>query len=117
MKKENVSEKKIRNFKREAKALSLLDDKNIVKIYEVGEEGSIHYIVTEFIEGMTVKDYIMTCSPLPIEEVLDLTKQILSGLLHAHEKNVVHKDIKSQNILLDENRNVKIKVLLKFNKD
>ena len=52
--------------------------KNIVKIFEVGEEGSIHYIATEFIEGMTVKDYIMTCSPLPIEEVME---QIFCNLL------------------------------------
>ncbi len=108
LKKENVNEKKIRHFQREANALSMMDDDNIVKIYEVGEEGQIHYIATEFIEGMTLKEYIVTCSPLPIEEILEITNQVLVGLMHAHDKKVVHKDIKSQNILLDKDKNVKI---------
>jgi serine/threonine-protein kinase len=108
LKKENVNPTKIKHFKKEATALSMMDDENIVKIYEVGEEGTIHYISTEFIEGMTLKEYIVSCSPLTIEEVIKITRQILKGLDHAHEKNVVHKDIKSQNILLDAERNVKI---------
>ncbi|MGL5020491.1 MAG: Stk1 family PASTA domain-containing Ser/Thr kinase [Mycoplasmatales bacterium] len=108
LKKENVNDKKIRHFKKEAMALSLMDDENIVKIFEVGEEGTIHYISTEFIEGMTLKEYITTCFPLTVDEVINISKQILKGLVHAHEKNVVHKDIKSQNILLDQDRNVKI---------
>lgn len=108
LRKENVQEKKIKHFKREANALSLMDDDNIVKIYDVGEEGDIHYIVNEYVEGMTLKEYIATCSPLPIEEVIELTRQTLLGLEHAHKRGVVHKDIKSQNILLNENKDVKI---------
>lgn len=108
LKKENVNDKKIATFKREARTLSLLDDENIVRIYEVGEEGNIHYISTEYIEGMSLKEYIVTCSPLRIEDVIEITRQILLGLKHAHERGVVHKDIKSQNIMLDANRNVKI---------
>lgn len=108
LKKENVNDKKIATFKREARTLSLLEDENIVKIFEVGEEGNIHYISTEYIEGMTLKEYIITCSPLRIDDVIEITRQILSGLTHAHERGVIHRDIKSQNIMLDVNRNVKI---------
>lgn len=108
LRKENIDERKVRHFKREAKTLSLLDDENIVAVYDVGEENGIHYIVNEFVEGMTLKEYINTCSPIPVEEVVELTRQILHGLAHAHSKGVVHKDIKSQNILLNENRDVKI---------
>lgn len=108
LKKENVDEKKINSFKREARTLSLLDDPNIVSIYDVGEENGIHYIANEFVEGMTLKEYISACSPIPVEEVVKITNQILLGLDHAHNKGVVHKDIKSQNILLDSKRNVKI---------
>lgn len=108
LKKENVNEKKVRNFKREALALSMMDDDNIVKVYDVGEEGNIHFIATEYVEGMTLKEYIMTCSPLPVEEVVDLSLQVLKGVAHAHEKNVIHKDIKSQNILLDKDKKIKI---------
>ncbi len=108
LKKENVIDKKIKNFKREAQLLGLMDDENIVKIHDVGEHGSIHYIVTEYVDGMTMKDYIATCSPVPVEEVVDLTMQVLLGLQHAHDKGVIHKDIKSQNILLNEDKQVKI---------
>ncbi len=108
LKRENVDEKKVRSFKREARTLGLLDDPNIVSMYDVGEENGIHYIANEFVEGMSLKEYISACSPLPIEEVIKITGQILSGLAHAHERGVVHKDIKSQNILLDTKRNVKI---------
>ena len=108
LKKDNIDEKKIKKFKKEAETLALLDDENIVKIYDVGEDNGIHYIVTEYIDGMTLKDYIKTCSPIPTEEIIKISMQILKGIKHAHSKNVVHKDLKSQNILLDENKNVKI---------
>lgn len=108
LRKENVIDKKVKNFKREAQVLGLMDDDNIVKIHDVGEQGTIHYIITEYVEGMTMKDYLTTCSPIPIEEVVDMTLQVLGGINHAHEKGVIHKDIKSQNILLNEDKNVKI---------
>ncbi len=108
LRKENVVEKKVRNFKREAIALSMMDDENIVRVFDVGEEGNIHYIATEYVDGMTMKDYIMNCSPVPIDEVIKMSEQVLKGIQHAHEKGVIHKDVKSQNILLDEDREVKI---------
>lgn len=108
LKKENIEAKKIRHLKKEANVLKLLDDDNIVKTYDIGSENNIYYISNEFVDGMTLKEYISTCSPIPIEEVILIGKQILSGLQHAHSKNVVHKDIKSQNILIDENKQIKI---------
>lgn len=108
LKKENIDDRKVRKFRKEAETLSLLDDENIVKIYDVGEDNNLHYIAAEYIDGMTLKDYIRTCSPIPVEEIVKISKQILHGVKHAHDRGVVHKDLKSQNILLDENKNVKI---------
>ncbi len=108
LKKENIDERKIKKFQKEAATLALLDDENIVKIYDVGEDNDLHYIVTEYIDGMTLKEYIKECSPIPVEEIVTFSKQLLHGVRHAHNKGVVHKDLKSQNILLDEHRNIKI---------
>ncbi|MGL4588708.1 MAG: Stk1 family PASTA domain-containing Ser/Thr kinase [Mycoplasmatales bacterium] len=104
-----VTEQKIRHFRREAQAISLLDDEHIIKIYEIGEdENELHYIAQEYVEGMTLKDYLKISSKIQISEVLDITKQILVGLDHAHEQGVIHKDIKGQNILINSNKKIKI---------
>lgn len=108
LKKENIYDRKVKKFKKEAETLALLDDENIVKIYDVGQDDNLHYIAAEYIDGMTLKDYIRTCSPIPVEEIVKLSQQILHGVKHAHERGVVHKDLKTQNILLDEHKNVKI---------
>lgn len=108
LKKENIDDRKVKKFKKEAETLALLDDENIVKIYDVGQDDNLHYIAAEYIDGMTLKDYIRTCSPIPVEEIVKLSQQILYGVKHAHERGVVHKDLKTQNILLDEHKNVKI---------
>ena len=108
LKKENIDDRKVKKFKKEAETLALLDDENIVKIYDVGQDDNLHYIAAEYIDGMTLKDYIRTCSPIPVEEIVKLSQQILHGVKHAHERGVVHKDLKTQNILLDEYKNVKI---------
>lgn len=108
LKKENIDDRKVKKFKKEAETLALLDDENIVKIYDVGQDDNLHYIAAEYIDGMTLKDYIRTCSPIPVEEIVKLSQQILHGVKHAHERGVVHKDLKTQNILLDEHKNVKI---------
>lgn len=108
LKKENIDDRKVKKFKKEAETLALLDDENIVKICDVGQDDNLHYIAAEYIDGMTLKDYIRTCSPIPVEEIVKLSQQILHGVKHAHERGVVHKDLKTQNILLDEHKNVKI---------
>lgn len=108
LKKENIDDRKVKKFKKEAETLALLDDENIVKIYDVGQDDNLHYIAAEYIDGMTLKDYIKTCSPIPVEEIVKISQLILHGVKHAHDRGVVHKDLKTQNILLDEYKNVKI---------
>lgn len=110
LKKEHVDERKLKYFKREALAISLLDNPYIIKFYDFGydEENDIHYIVQEYVEGMTLKDYIKVSNKLTVKDVADIVIMIMDGLNHAHLKGIIHKDIKSQNILIDMNKNVKI---------
>lgn len=98
----------IRRFHREAQAATSLNHPNIVSIYDVGEEGNILYIVMEYIDGTTLKQYIQKNGPLSNEESVNIMIQLTSALAHAHENHIVHRDIKPQNILIDENGVVKI---------
>jgi eukaryotic-like serine/threonine-protein kinase len=102
------SEEFIRRFHREAQSATSLVHPNIVSIYDVGEEESIYYIVMEHVNGQTLKQYIQTHSPVPIEKALSIMEQITSAISHAHQNHIIHRDIKPQNILLDKNGNVKI---------
>ena len=100
-------------FKREAKAAAALNHVNIVTIYEVNEYEDQTYIAMEHVDGRTLKDMISDpgsrrAVPLPIDTVLNIATQIASGLAAAHEKGIVHRDIKPQNILVDKNNHVKI---------
>ncbi|KAB8138693.1 Stk1 family PASTA domain-containing Ser/Thr kinase [Gracilibacillus oryzae] len=98
----------ISRFHREAQAATSLSHPNIVSIYDVGEEGNIYYIVMEYINGMTLKQYIQLHAPVEVEEVLDIMKQITSGIAHAHDNGIIHRDIKPQNMLIDEYGLVKV---------
>ncbi|WP_428908700.1 Stk1 family PASTA domain-containing Ser/Thr kinase [Niallia sp. Krafla_26] len=102
------SEEFIRRFHREAQSATSLAHPNIVSIYDVGEEDSIYYIVMEHVKGQTLKQYIQLHSPVPIENALSIMRQITSAISHAHQNHIIHRDIKPQNILLDEKNNVKI---------
>lgn len=104
----NIDEKKIKNFEREAKAISMLDHDNIIKIYEIDEWNGYHYIAQEYVEGISLKEFIRSTKKIHINDVVSITKQILKGLDHAHSNKVIHKDIKSQNILYSVNKEVKI---------
>lgn len=108
LKNETIDAKKIRNFKREAKAIAMLDDENIIKIYEINEAEGFHYIAQEYVEGITLKDYIQGNTKIYIKEIVEIITQILIGLDHAHFKKVIHKDIKSQNILYGVDKKIKI---------
>jgi serine/threonine-protein kinase len=98
----------IRRFQREAQSATSLAHPNIVSIYDVGEEGNIYYIVMEYVDGMTLKQYIQQNHPISVEKTLDIMKQLTSALSHAHFNHIIHRDIKPQNILIDREGTVKI---------
>lgn len=101
-------EKFVRKFQREASSASTLDHPNIVGIYDVGEDDGNYYIVMEYVEGRTLKNLIKRRGSLTLPEVIDIMGQITSGIEHAHEKNIIHRDIKPQNILILDDGLVKI---------
>lgn len=98
----------IRRFHREALSATSLAHPNIVNIYDVGEEDSIYYIVMEYVEGQTLKEYIQQNSPVKVEVAIKIIEQLASAMNHAHQNQIIHRDIKPQNILIDKNGNVKI---------
>ncbi|HZG74122.1 MAG TPA: Stk1 family PASTA domain-containing Ser/Thr kinase, partial [Chondromyces sp.] len=98
----------IRRFQREAHSGTSLVHSNIVNIYDVGEEENINYIVMEYVDGLTLKQYIQQYSPIEVEKALDIMKQLVSAIAFAHHHSIIHRDIKPQNILIDRNGTVKI---------
>ncbi|MEK4385078.1 Stk1 family PASTA domain-containing Ser/Thr kinase [Solibacillus sp. FSL W7-1464] len=97
-----------RRFQREALSATSLTNPNIVSIYDVGEDADMHYIVMEYIKGKTLKQYIQEFSPLSAARSVHIMKQLTSAIAHAHENGIIHRDIKPQNILMDEEGNVKV---------
>ncbi len=103
-----TDEKFVRKFQREASAASGLDHPNIVGIYDVGEDDGNYYIVMEYVEGRTLKSLIKRRGALTLSEVIDIMTQLTSGIDHAHEKGIIHRDIKPQNVLILDDGLVKI---------
>ena len=102
------NEEFIRRFKTETKAIAVLSHPNIVKVYDVSFGDMIQYIVMEYIDGITLKEYIDQQKTLPWKEAVHFTVQILQALQHAHSKGVVHRDIKPQNIMLLQDGTIKV---------
>ncbi len=98
----------IRRFRREAQSAASLSHPNIVSIYDVGQEGEIHYIVMEYIEGINLNDKIKGKGPLQVEEAIKISSQICDALDHAHHNHIIHRDIKPHNILIGKNGRVKV---------
>jgi serine/threonine-protein kinase len=98
----------IKRFRREAHSTTSLNHPNIVSIYDVGEESDIYFIVMEYVEGKTLKQYIQQNKVILIEEVIDIMKQLTSAIEHAHQNQIVHRDIKPHNILIDNLGHVKV---------
>lgn len=95
-------------FKNESKAVAVLSHPNIVKVYDVSFGENLQYIVMEYVEGITLKEYIDRQKTLDIREAEHFVIQILRALQHAHDKGIVHRDIKPQNIILLPNANIKV---------
>jgi len=98
----------IDRFSIEATAAASLSHQNIVNVYDVGQEDLIHYIVMEYIEGVTLKELIRNRAPFSEDELLGVAVQIANGLDNAHKNGIVHRDIKPQNILVTANGIVKV---------
>ena len=97
-----------RRFQREALSATSLIHPHIVDIFDVGEDGEHHYLVMEYVEGQTLKQFIQSEGPLSPEHVLPIMRQLVSAISNAHHNGIVHRDIKPQNILMDAEGNVKI---------
>ncbi|MBE6682110.1 MAG: PASTA domain-containing protein [Ruminococcaceae bacterium] len=104
----NSDENAVKRFVNESEAVAMVDSPNIVKIYDVAISESLKYIVMEFVDGITLKDYIDKVGALSWKEAVHYVRQILLALSHAHEKGIVHRDIKPQNIMLLRDGTVKV---------
>ncbi|RMC41655.1 Stk1 family PASTA domain-containing Ser/Thr kinase [Lactobacillus sp. ESL0233] len=95
-------------FQREALATSELSHPNIVMVLDVGMDYGLPYMVMEYVDGPDLKDYIRKNTPLDLHDVIRIMDQILSAMTLAHKHNVIHRDLKPQNILMDKRGNIKI---------
>ncbi|MFZ7132051.1 MAG: Stk1 family PASTA domain-containing Ser/Thr kinase [Eubacteriales bacterium] len=98
----NENEQFIKKFQRESQSAASLSHNNIVNVFDVGVQDSLHYIVMEYVNGKTLKSYIQEKGRLHWQEAIFIAKQITFALDHAHRNNIIHRDIKPQNILLNE---------------
>ena len=102
------NEEFLHRFKNESKAIAMLSHPNIVKVYDVSFGDLIQYIVMEYIEGITLKEYIEQRGSLRWKDAVHFTIQILKGLQHAHDKGIVHRDVKPQNIMVLPDGTIKV---------
>lgn len=103
-----ADEQSVKRFINESKAVAMLSHPNIVNIYDVSVRDNVKYIVMEYVEGITLKNYMTRRGILPTKEIISYVEQILSALEHAHAKGIVHRDIKPQNIMLLKNGLIKV---------
>lgn len=98
----------VRKFQREAQAVASVSHPNIVSLYDVGNQDDWHYLIMEYVEGKTLKDVIKERAPLPPHEAIYFAQQICDALSHAHNKGIIHRDIKPHNILVTNNGRMKV---------
>ena len=95
-------------FQREANATTKLSHPNIVEVYDVGEDDGKNYIVMEYVKGLSLKELVQKRGALPKEEAVHIMKQLVSAISAAHENGIIHRDIKSQNVLIKDDGTVKL---------
>ena len=98
----------LERFQREAGAVTQLSHPNIVDVYDVGDDKDRHYIVMEYIKGYTLKQLIKKRGPIPYKEAVWMMKQLAGALMEAHRNNVIHRDVKSQNVLIKDDGTIKL---------
>lgn len=98
----------VERFRREAQSAASLSHPNVVNIYDVGRQNDVDYIVMEYVRGVDLKEIIRREAPLSVGRTLDITRQIAEALHHAHQNNIVHRDIKPHNILMTHDGRVKV---------
>lgn len=98
----------VQRFRREAQAIASLSHPNIVSIYDVGLEDKVHYLVIEYVEGDNLKNFIRSQGTIQPERAVEIAQQISDALQHAHENNIVHRDVKPQNILITREGRAKL---------
>ena len=95
-------------FQREAMAITSTSHPNIVEVYDVGSENGLNYIVMEYVHGRTLKGLIRSRGVMPVYEAVNIMKQLVSATSHAHRQGIIHRDIKSQNVLVKDDGTVKL---------
>ncbi|HEY9715073.1 MAG TPA: protein kinase, partial [Chroococcales cyanobacterium] len=107
-----ADEKLIRRFHNEARAASKLQHKNLVTVFDFGQDGGQPYLIMDYIEGESLSQFMRRCGQLDEQTACEIVLQILSGLAHAHRNNVVHRDIKPANIMItiDSSDEVVVKI-------
>lgn len=98
----------IAKFRKEAQAAAGLAHPNVVNVYDVGEDNGIYYIVMELVQGITLKDYITRKGKLTVREATSIAIQVSLGLEAAHKSNIIHRDVKPQNIIISTDGKVKL---------
>lgn len=101
-------EKTVERFEREVQNTTILSHSNIVNVLDVEEDDNCYYLVMEYINGPTLKEYLCKEGKLSADEAVEMTLQILKGIAHAHHHRIIHRDIKPQNILMTENGTLKV---------
>src|SRR5882724_339654 len=100
-------EERLRRFQQEARAASALNHPNILTIHEIGHDGSLHFMATEYVEGETLRQHLSRAR-ITVGQTLDVAVQVASALAAAHEAGIIHRDIKPENIMVRTDGNVKV---------
>jgi len=105
---QSADEETLRRFRNEAQSAARLNHDNIARVFYVGEDRGVHYIVFEFIEGVNIRDLVEHQGPLPLDQALSYTYQIAQALDHASQRSVIHRDIKPSNVLVTPDGKAKL---------